>query len=520
MGITEYLRMAMPRFAVVARVLTLLLAAACIPAPAAGLPRAAPESQGVASADLLAFVAALDAAGDAAQADGIHSLMVVRHGHVVAEGWWAPYTPERRHQLYSLSKSFTSTAVGIAAAEGRLRVDDPVLPFFPDEAPAAPAAHLKAMRVADLLRMATGHQTEPPRATGESWVKQFLAHPVPFKPGTHFLYSTAATYMQSAIVQKASGEKLLDYLALRLFGPLGIEGATWEESPEGISTGGYGLSIRTEDIATFGQLLLQRGTWEGQQLVPAEWIDAATSRQVANGSNPASDWDQGYGYQFWRCRHGAYRGDGAFGQFCLVLPEQDAVVAITSGTREMQRVLDLAWKHLLPAFRSVPLAADEAAHARLRDRLAALHVPLPAAAPVPADLVGRRFRFDDNPAGLATLLVEPGAEGAPPTIVVAAGGTERRIPCGQGRWLSGDAASPGAVVPGLSWPGMPTGPAAVAAGFDDAAAVLRLCFVETPFVATLRLVPAGEGVTFGGRMNVAFGQTALPPITGKRVAAE
>ncbi len=501
----------MPRFVVV---LAILLAAACIPAPAAGLPRAAPESQGVASADLLAFVAALDAAGDAAKADGIHSLMVVRHGHVIAEGWWAPYAPDRRHQLYSLSKSFTSTAVGIAAAEGRLRVDDPVLPFFPDEAPAAPAAHLKSMRVADLLRMATGHQTEPPRAAGESWVKQFLAHPVPFKPGTHFLYNTAATYMQSAIVQKASGEKLLDYLGPRLFGPLGIEGATWEESPEGISTGGYGLSIRTEDIATFGQLLLRRGTWEGRQLVPAEWIDAATSRQVANGSNPASDWDQGYGYQFWRCRHGAYRGDGAFGQFCLVLPEQDAVVAIASGTRDMQRILDLVWQHLLPAFRPVPLPADEAAHARLRDRLAGLHVPLPAAAPV-AGLVGRRFRFDDNPAGLATLQVEPGAEGAPPTLVVGAGGAERRIPCGQGRWLAGDG-----VVPGMTWPGMPTGPMAVAAGFDDAAAVLRLCFVETPFVATLRLVPAGEGVTFGGGMNVGFGQTALPPITGRPVAAE
>jgi len=504
----------MPRCVVV--VLAVLIPLVCVPAPAAGLPRSVPEAQGMSSADLLAFVEALDAAGDAAKADGVHSVMVVRRGHVVAEGWWAPYTPDLRHQLYSLSKSFTSTAVGIAVAEGKLRVDDPVLGFFPDEAPAEAAAHLKAMRVADLLRMATGHQTEPPRAPADSWVRQFLGHPVPFKPGTHFLYNTAATYMQSAIVQKATGEKLLDYLAPRLFRPLGIEGATWEESPEGISTGGYGLSIRTEDIATFGQLLLRRGTWEGRQLVPAEWIEAATSRQVANGSSPTSDWDQGYGYQFWRCRHGAFRGDGAFGQFCIVLPREDAVVAITSGTRDMQRILDIAWKHLLPAFRPVPLPADEAAHARLQDRLAALHVPLPAAAPVPAGLVGRRFRFDDNPAGVATIAIESGADGGPPTLVVNAGGTERRMPCGQGRWLSGDA-----VAPGMAWPGMPAGPVAVAAGFDDAAAVLRLCFVETPFVATLRLVPAGEGVTFGGGMNVGFGgQTALPPIAGQPVAAE
>ena len=139
--------------------------------------------------------------------------------------------------------------------------------------------------------------------------------------------------MLSAIVQKATGKTVLDYLRPRLFEPLGIENPTWETSPQGISLGGYGLSIRTEDIARFGQLYLQKGKWQGKQLVPAAWVEAATARQTSNGSNPKSDWDQGYGYQFWRCRHGAYRGDGAFGQFCIVMPEQDAVVAITSGTR-------------------------------------------------------------------------------------------------------------------------------------------------------------------------------------------
>ena len=294
--------------------LLLLLALSSAVALAGELPRSSPEAQGVLSVDLLAFVEGLDSAGDAAVADGIHSVMVVRHGHVIAEGWWAPYKPELRHQLYSLSKSFTSTAVGIAAAEGKLRADDPVIGFFPEEAPAEPSAHLKAMRLRDLLRMATGHQGEPPHLRSEPWVRQFLAHPVPFKPGTHFLYNTPATFMQSAIVQKATGEKLLDYLEPRLFAPLGIERATWEESPEGIAVGGYGLSLRTDDIAKFGQLLLNRGEWEGQQLVAEAWVEEATSRQVANGSNPDSDWDQGYGYQFWRCRHGAFRGDGAFGQ--------------------------------------------------------------------------------------------------------------------------------------------------------------------------------------------------------------
>ena len=193
------------------------------------------------------------------------------------------------------------------------------------------------MRLSDLLRMSTGHQTEPPRKPTEPWAKTFLAQPVPFKPGTHFLYNTSATYMLSAAVQKATGQTVLDYLKPRLFDPLGIENPTWEASPQGISAGGYGLSIRTEDIAKFGQLYLQKGKWEGKQLVPEAWVEAATARQTSNGSNPKSDWDQGYGYQFWRCRHGAYRGDGAFGQYCIVLPEQDAVIAITAGCGTCRR---------------------------------------------------------------------------------------------------------------------------------------------------------------------------------------
>jgi CubicO group peptidase (beta-lactamase class C family) len=286
---------------------------------AADLPRSNPESQGVDPAAVLGFVEATDA-----RIDSLHSFMLVRHGHVVAEGWWAPYNPQSPHMLFSLSKSFTSTAVGLAIAEGKLSLDDPVLKFFPDDAPANPSSNLKSMRVSDLLRMSTGQQTEPGRPANVPWTRAFLAHPVPFKPGTHFLYNTSGTYMQSAIVQKVTGQTVLEYLQPRLFEPLGIVHPTWEMSPQGISTGGYGLSIRTEDIAKFGQLYLQKGQWEGKQLVPKSWVAAATARQTSNGSSPTSDWDQGYGYQFWRCRHGGYRGDGAFGQYCIVLPKEDA----------------------------------------------------------------------------------------------------------------------------------------------------------------------------------------------------
>ena len=481
----------------------LLLALSSVVVPAAELPRSAPEAQGVSSVDLLAFVEALDAAGDPAVADGLHSVMVVRHGQTIAEGWWAPYKPQLRHQLYSLSKSFTSTAVGIAATEGKLRIDDPVLTFFPAEAPADPSAHLKAMRVADLLRMATGHQGEPPHLRSEPWVRQFLSHPVPFKPGTHFLYNTPATFMQSAIVQKATGEKLHDYLGPRLFAPLGIEGATWEESPEGMSVGGFGLSVRTGDIATFGQMLLQKGTWEGREIVPAAWVEEATSRQVANGSNPESDWDQGYGYQFWRCRHGAFRGDGAFGQYCIVLPEEDAVVAITSGTRDMQRVLDIVWKKLLPAFRAVPIPADDAAAAKLTARLAALQVPLPPAGALPQGMAGKRYDFDDNNAKLASVAIEPGADGD--TVVFVADGREHRIPCGRGTWRTGD----------VAWAGMPARPAAVAGGWEGETFTLRICFVETPFVSTVRLTMMDDEVRMVSEANVGFGAVKQPELIGK-----
>ncbi|OWK35582.1 serine hydrolase domain-containing protein [Fimbriiglobus ruber] len=331
------------------------------------LPRSTPEAQGVSSEVVRAFVEAADK-----DVTTMHSFMLVRHGHVVAEGWWKPQTPETPHVLHSLSKSFTSTAVGLAIEEGKLSLDDEVLKFFPDMGPEKPSDKLQAMRVRDLLTMSTGHETEPKRSAEIPWVKAFLTHPVPHKPGTHFLYNSMGTYMLSAIVQKVTGQTVLDYLKPRLFDPLGIKDPKWDTSPQGISTGGWGLYVRTEDIAKFGQLYLQKGKWQGKQLVPAAWIELATSRQMSNGSNPKSDWEQGYGFQFWRCRHGAFRGDGANGQFCVVLPEQDAVVAITADTRDMRAELNVVWDKLLPAFQAKPLSENKAEQDKLKQTLEGL----------------------------------------------------------------------------------------------------------------------------------------------------
>ena len=347
-----------------------LFCAVRIASAAQPLPRSTPEAQGISSAGIRAFVEAADQ-----HVDTMHSFMLVRHGHVVAEAWWKPETAEKRHVLWSLSKSFTSTAVGLAAAEGKLAVDDPVLKFFPEDAPAVPSKNLQSMRVRDLLTMSTGHQSEPKFSPDTPWVRSFLAHPVEHKPGSHFLYNSPGSYTLSAIVQKVTGQTVLDYLRPRLFEPLGIEAAEWGASPQGISLGGWGMKIRTEDVAKFGQLYLQKGQWGGSQILPAAWVEQATSRQVSNGSDPARDWDQGYGFQFWRCRHGAFRGDGAFGQFCLVLPEQDAVIAITADTKDMQAELNVVWEKLLPIFQNAALPENAEESAKLKATLANLAVP-------------------------------------------------------------------------------------------------------------------------------------------------
>lgn len=236
-------------------------------------------------------------------------------------------------------------------------MDDLVCDFFPEQVPEVISPNLAKMSIHHLLSMSTGHEQDPSNpvfsTSDGDWVKAFLSLDVEREPGTHFVYNTAATYMLAAILHKITGQSLLDYLTPRLFEPLGIVGATWETCPKGINTGGFGLSIKTEDIAKFGQLYLQNGVWNGKQLISAQWIAEAVKKQISNGDDPNSEWAQGYGYQFWRCRHNAYRGDGAFGQFCIVVPEQDMVVAITSGVNDMQGVMNGIWEIILPSLSPV-----------------------------------------------------------------------------------------------------------------------------------------------------------------------
>lgn len=345
--------------------------------PVKQLQRSTPERQGVRSEAILNLINEWEQMRTQDMRQDIHSFMLLRHGYVIAEGWWAPYAREMQHAMFSMSKSFTSTAVGFAVSEGLLSVEDKAVSYFKEEYPK-PAGYLAQMRIKDLLTMSTGQEKEPTtdmiyQAEGD-WIKAFFESPVTKEPGKQFLYNSGATYILSVIVQRVTGQKMIDYLEPRLFAPLGIESPRWNECPKGYNTGGFGMWLRTEDILKFGQLYLNKGAWEERQLLPVQWIEEAAGYQIDNtGDNPDMDWRQGYGYQFWRCCHGAYRGDGAYGQFCIVMPEQDMVLVTTAGMCNTGRPVEAIWNHLLPGVTDKILSEDRNT-VKLKEKLSSLQV--------------------------------------------------------------------------------------------------------------------------------------------------
>ena len=318
-----------------------------------------------------AFASYLQAVSDAKE--DLHSIMVVQHGKVLEEKF---FVPDTAHILNSVSKTFTSTAVGFAISEGKLSLEDRIVDLFPESVPENASDTLKRVTVRHLLTMNSGHEkdpTVPVRSRDGDWIRGFMEWPQPYEPGTCYCYNSLGTYLLSAAVQKVTGEKVVDYLEPRLWQPLGIEKPHWLESPAGINTGGWGLYLRTEDLAKMGLCILQGGKYGKKQVIPADWVREMSACQVPSVNaginemrlkeilsdleNPSrerylpenSDWVQGYGYQMWRCRHNAFRADGAAGQYIIVLPEQDAVIVTTAHLKNMQEEINLIWDHILPA---------------------------------------------------------------------------------------------------------------------------------------------------------------------------
>lgn len=367
------------------------------------LPRALPYEMGI---DPKAILDLINAYED--QNLGIHSFMIMRHNKVVAEGWWDPMKPTYNHMLYSLSKSFTSIAIGFAVQEGLLTIEDYVLSFFPDKLPSEPCENMKKMKIKHLLSMSTGHLVKPfltEPTTGDDWVYEFLTSYVDKEPGSIFAYNTPATYMLSAIIQKLTNNTTLEFLQPRLLEPLGIQNVWWESCPKGINMGGFGLNIKTEDIAKFGTFLLNKGVWEGKQLLNAEWIEEASAKHIGM-ENVSVDWRQGYGYQFWRCQvEGIFRGDGLFGQFCIVMPDHDAVMAIQAGVADMQKILTNVWNILLPGIKNNLLEEKETQEV-LEKKIMSLKYRTPegeATSQIANKVSGRQYEIAENEIGITKL---------------------------------------------------------------------------------------------------------------------
>lgn len=466
------------------------------------LPRGTPEAAGVSSKAIIDFMDAM-----VASKNEIHSFMIVRHGKVIAEAWNKPYAAAIKHMMYSTSKSFTATAVGFALAEKKLNVNDLVVSFFPDDLPAQVSPYLAKLCIRDLLTMSVGHETDPTFEVNrqQNWIKAFLNTPIICPPGTKFLYNSVATYMLSAIIQKVTGEKVIDYLQPRLFAPLGISDIDWETDPSGINTGGWGLRLKTEDMAKFGQLFLQKGKWNGKQILPASWVEEASTLKIeqapeaSSAEKASNDWLQGYAYQMWRNRYHSYRCDGAYGQFIIILPDQDAVISITAETPDMQSEINLVWQYLLPAFKANVLPANAKILAQLRRKSNTLALPVAKASSsgVEKKISGKTFGMLSGNDGLKSVSFR--FVDATCQLTLETDSVPHQFTFGNGKWEQGTTTKKAPSLTGKAEGSLEgLDPFKVAGSYEwkDANTLeFTLRYLETPHTETISCVFDGEQVS-------------------------
>lgn len=403
-------------------------------------------------------VSALNDFLDGCQADHLelHSLIVEVDGRRIAEGYAAPYERGDTPLVYSLSKSFMATAVGFAVDEGLFSLTDKVLDLLPAYRDLELSQAWRDATMHHLLSMSTGHTED----TLEALFEPGLTDPVaallncaPQRPlGSVHVYNNGISFLAGYILQRLSGERLVDFLRPRLFDPLGIGPVTWDQGGTGVDLGFSGMHINTDGLARFAKLYVDDGVWEGNRLLPAGWVATATTNYVESGTveERPIDWSQGYGYQFWHSRHG-YRGDGACGQFVIVLPEQRATLAITGLTENMQGILDRVWAHVLPSLADDP-SGEGLADAALSSRLAAWSLPAP---------------IDGEPVGQLTL---------------SDGGVEHELTVGFGEYRRQE----------LSYAGGRTVPVAATAMRQEGRIRGRLYVLSTPHSADLTGGPDGR----------------------------
>lgn len=471
-----------------------------------GLMRSVPEAEGVSSAAILAFLAEVADAGLE-----LHSLMLMRNDKVVAEGWWWPYQADRVHITHSLTKSVTAVATGLAIDERRFGLDEKVVSFFPEYVPADASENMRAMTVRNLLTMQCGHDKETSgsawRPISTPWAAEFFKIPVPHQPGTHFQYTSAASFMLSAIISKTTGQSMADYLTPRFMEPLGIDRWHWDTSPGGVSPGGNGLSWNTSASIKLGAVHASGGMWNGKRILSEDWVRAATTQQTEG------DADGAYGYQWWMGPGRAYLALGLFSQFTIVFPEHNAVLAIFAAIDGSKKIKPFIWKHFPAAF-AAPSEPGTAA-SELKDRMATVRLLPPLAAthsPVAQQVSGRRYMIETDDQGVEWLSFDFTEDGCTYRMRDANG--EHQITAGFADYLEQDTSMTGNR---LHHEYRPASQRVVAGARWVAPDTLEMTwqFVETAFRDTLLCTFTGRDVTVDRSVNLNSAETRLPTLKGK-----
>lgn len=486
---------------------------------------ARPESVGVPSAALQAFVATIEAA-----CPQPHGLLVARRGQIVAETYWAPYRAGEPHQLYSVSKTFLSAALAYAAADWQLSLDDPVLDYFPAAASAAPSAALRALRLRHLLTMQAGHEGQTVVRLGREpdadWATTILAQPIAHEPGTRFLYDAGCSYLLAAALERVTEQRLVEYLRPRLWEPLSIGTAgappRWETCPRGVCVGGWGLELTLRELAAFGAALLANETLPQGPVLPRGWAEEAGQPRVLLGGTLGGADAQGYGWHSWAGPYGSWRASGAFGQTCLVWPAQHLLVVLLGGLADDGPLLRAVWQ-LGGECSPGPLAANPAGGAALRAALDDRRLALaPPATDARASDIAGDWRLADNPQGLTGL----GVDLDTPALHLTGPAGTTTLPFGWGDdWRDGvglealgaaeglPAGDERSAAPGLDVrAGYQAGggrPVALAGGWlPDGALRLVGCFRHSPARLELTLRADGAGL----RVERALHHSFAPPL--------
>ncbi len=370
----------------------------------------------------------------------MHSFMMLRHGNIVTQGWWAPHHSFEQHIIYSVSKSFTSIAVGFCLEEGLFKLTDKLVDLFREKIDFMVDAYTKELTVEHLLTMRSGHPHATDR-TGTDWVKAFLQTPPPYRPGTLFGYDSTATHTLCALIQKVTGMTMMDYLKPRLFDKLGIEGIYCQQDPMGIDAGSRGIHCKTQDMAKFGQLMLQNGVWNGEQVVPAHWVKTATQKHVdTSAKGTKCDGNRGYGYQFWRFRDDAFGGIGSGGQLIVIIPHLDMVWVSTGNLLEDEGDYDLIVRlfhaTVTPFVGDTPLPENPKAHGALTARTEALFMLMPDGVTDCAlvdQINGKTYAFKKNSAGISRIGFDKTSTGF--DIRIRIGEADWVINAGRNDWM-------------------------------------------------------------------------------------